>query len=315
MFAKPADQFGADEGDLSAGHAFATMTPEPIDPTSHCFDLDNILFNPESANQVYPLTLDRMVREVSMEATRSRAGVLIYVHGYWNSLDRSVSAAAAIARNIAFGGPVIAFSWPSQDSPDAYSADKEIVPYSSFAFARLIRELAHANVPIYVVAHSAGSTTAIMGLYQLLVSDAAQVKPIRQVVLAAPDFNVERFEKFYLAMSEKMGFQTTVYFSRDDRAIWAAMKVTDGKLRLGRDPDTVMGRSAAIEFVDVAEAAATEVTRHRYLFVSKPVLRDLSRILLSGESAAQRGLDIAGEGGLRHYKLPTLVSQGRPAQK
>jgi alpha-beta hydrolase superfamily lysophospholipase len=167
--------------------------------------------------------LDRLTRHLASSDGR----VLVFVHGYNTTFGEAADRALRVRALSGFGGPVIAFAWPSQGRISRYTWDEENAlwtqPYFDQLLLALLRE-PRVN-EIVLVAHSMGNRIALRSLAEVeRVERAAAAAKIRNVVLAAPDVDREIFERDYLAMLARADRRTTLYVSRVDRPLrgsWA----------------------------------------------------------------------------------------------
>ena len=117
--------------------------------------------------------LDTERFQASAKALAQRAKLypktaLVFVHGFGTTFDFALARAAQIGRDIAFDGPIFAFSWPSQGliDPVAYAADERTAAASAGHLAAFLAEAAQASgaEKLHIVAHSMGSQVLLMAL-------------------------------------------------------------------------------------------------------------------------------------------------------
>lgn len=197
-----------------------------------------------------PLLVEREAWLARLRAQLPAQGgpVLLYVHGYNNSFRDAIDRAKRLRDLSAFGGPVIAFSWPSQARVSRYGWDEENAlwtqPYFDDLLLALIREPKVSEVVL--VAHSMGNRIALRSLFEAERAEPSlAAAEIRKVILASPDVDRAIFERDYLTMLGRGLRRTTIYASRVDRALRASWAV-HGYVRVGdsgcRFVDVLRGR-------------------------------------------------------------------------
>ena len=188
--------------------------------------------------------LDRLRRTLPADGR-----VLVYIHGYNTSFAAAGDRTASIRE--LFGGPVIAFSWPSQAKVSRYTWDEENALWTQPYFDDLIAMLlAEPRVhEIILVAHSMGNRVALRTLMEMeRLHPADTALKIRNLILAAPDIDRAIFERDYRDVLVRGHRRTTVYVSRVDRPLRASWTV-HGYGRVGNSGATSLtcegGGSAA----------------------------------------------------------------------
>src|SRR6185312_8253 len=141
--------------------------------------------------------------------------------------------------------PVL-FTWPSRGSILAYGYDRESNTYSRNALETTLRAL--ASDPdvgeISILAHSMGNWVTLEALRQMAIRDGRVAPKIKNVLLAAPDVDVDLFRESILDMG-KVHPNFTLFVSQDDRALAISRRIWGDAVRLGAiDPDQEPYRSA-----------------------------------------------------------------------
>jgi esterase/lipase superfamily enzyme len=241
---------------------------------------------------VVPLDTDAARREMAEKLqASSRNSLLVFVHGYYTGFREAAMRTAQLAHDLKFPGVPFFFSWPSAAQLLGYLQDAEAAQLSEAAFEQLLDELSQLPVSdIYVVAHSMGSR--IVGQALKTRTDRGKQTPhLRELLLAAPDINVEVFRTIVAPkLAAMQGTRTTIYASSSDLALRLS-KVMHGFKRVGETADTYPG----LETIDASSAAL--VTRgygHSYLMDSPSLLKDIQTIIQQKFSPKQRGLNEIG---------------------
>uniref|UniRef100_UPI001C452783 alpha/beta hydrolase n=1 Tax=Variovorax sp. dw_308 TaxID=2721546 RepID=UPI001C452783 len=149
------------------------------------------------ANPEHHVTLGETYRSMQIDEWRielarqagpfGNTGVLLFVHGYNNSFQEAAKRAGQLAYDLAFPGPVVLFSWPSDGDPLAYVRDEQKALTAWRQTARVLDELSRLapNVKVNVVAHSMGNRVFTQGMSELLKLRPGADAAFAQIVLAS----------------------------------------------------------------------------------------------------------------------------------
>ncbi len=175
------------------------------------------------------------------DAANLRKGrVLLYVHGYRETLATTARDAVQIGAMGNFDGPIIHYSWPSQGNLLSYAVDETNMYWDERNFRNFLAKLARTEwvKEIVVVSHSLGARLVIPAIdYVDRTSTDADSSNISNIVLAAPDVDREDFERdiaeeVLAARRVNNDRHVTVYASLSDRAL-ALSRAVHGYPRLG----------------------------------------------------------------------------------
>ena len=173
-------------------------------------------------------------------ANRRQGRVLLYVHGFRETIDSSSKDAAQIAALTAFDGPVILYSWPSQGKLLSYAVDETNMYWDERNFRRFLQKLAKEDwvKEIVVVGHSLGARLVIPAIeYVDANSSSADSSNISNIILTSPDVDREDFERditeeVLAARRVNNDRRITAYVSGKDKAL-AISRGLHGYPRLG----------------------------------------------------------------------------------
>jgi esterase/lipase superfamily enzyme len=228
--------------------------------------------------------------------------LLVFVHGYNTSFRDAAMRTAQMAYDLQFPGLALFFSWPSAGSVIRYWQDEEAAQLSEIILDKLLDDLAQLPATeIYLVAHSMGNR--IVG--QALQSRRSHIKQLREVLLAAPDVNVDIFRT---RMAPKLAAwrattRTTIYAASSDIALKAS-KWVHGFRRVGETEGGVF-TYPGLETVDASSAAsATRAYGHLYIVDSPSVLKDIRAIIERNQPAGKRGLSAVGSLPNQYWRFP-----------
>lgn len=175
------------------------------------------------------------------DAANLRKGrVLLYVHGYRETLQTTARDAVQIGAMSNFDGPIIHYSWPSQGNLLSYAVDETNMYWDQRNFRNFLTTLARAEwvKEIVIVSHSLGARLVTPAVeYVDRTSTNADSSNISNIILASPDVDREDFERdiaeeVLAARRVNNDRRVTVYASLSDRAL-AVSRAVHGYPRLG----------------------------------------------------------------------------------
>ena len=175
------------------------------------------------------------------DAANLRNGrVLLYVHGYRETLQTTARDTVQIGAMSNFDGPIIHYSWPSQGNLLSYAVDETNMYWDQRNFRNFLTTLARAEwvKEIVIVSHSLGARLVTPAVeYVDRTSTNADSSNISNIILASPDVDREDFERdiaeeVLAARRVNNDRRVTVYASLSDRAL-AVSRAVHGYPRLG----------------------------------------------------------------------------------
>jgi esterase/lipase superfamily enzyme len=252
------------------------------DPEKHVVLLST---KSESAADFYRDVAARVAESTSRQA-------LVFVHGFNQTFEDATRRTAQIAYDLAFDGPAIAFSWPSQGSVLDYLKDQRNADLSAQSLERLLTQLKGSakQITVHVVAHSMGNRVLARALEHLGESvQTSGPKPVREVALMAPDIDAALFRQAagkIAASAERV----TLYASAQDSALQAARTLA-GYPRAG-DAGQNLVVVPGIQTVD-ASSVQTSVLGlgHSYYADNSTILSDLFALIRGRRPDERFGLE------------------------
>ncbi|MCO5164022.1 MAG: alpha/beta fold hydrolase [Mesorhizobium sp.] len=194
---------------------------------------------------------------------------LIYVHGYNYSFQESLFQVAKIVANGKLTETPILFSWPSAGSVTGYVADKDAAIYARDDLVKLLGDLKkhRAKSRVTLFGHSMGAWLVVEALRQLKISGRDDIlQRIDQVVLAAPDIDVDLFKRQVESIGSLVR-PIVVLNSTDDRVLAISSRIGGSRVRIGSIGEAnaalhKMVANGAIEIVDLSALPAPDRTNH-----------------------------------------------------
>ncbi|MGF6859465.1 esterase/lipase superfamily enzyme [Rhodobacteraceae bacterium MBR-64] len=201
-----------------------------------------------------------------------RGQIGLYVHGYNTSYQEALYRLAQLATDAQLDGTPVLFSWPSEGQVAAYLADRDGADFSRDALVALLSDLTAGrsrNDPVIVLSHSMGGRLTMEALRQLKLTGRGDVLDRVEVILAAPDIDIDLFRN-QIATVGKLRHPITVLTASDDRALRLSARLAARRTRLGqldvRDPDVQkLAVDTGIRIVDITALPAGEDTHNRYV--------------------------------------------------
>ena len=197
----------------------------------------------EIARNVAPIFSDTQQwwTRLAEQMGTSDGRVLLYVHGYNESFYTSSRDTAQIARLAEFTGPVIQYSWPSQNALLKYPVDETNMYWDERNFRRFLMQLARlgSTKEIILVSHSLGARLVLPSVeYVDRNVSNSDSSVISNIILVSPDVDTQDFEREIAEeiLSERRvrnDRRITVYASMNDRALSLSDNI-HGYPRLGR---------------------------------------------------------------------------------
>lgn len=232
----------------------------------------------------------KSLSQIAAEYTGNAA--LLFVHGYNMDFMEAAHRTAQIAYDIPFNGPAGFFSWPSSGTFSAYPRDIEVADASLNKFQMFIEDLLEKTgiEQLHIIAHSMGNRL-LTACFDKLASKQnynAQLKVIREIILAAPDLDQDVFLNNILPNFKTIGNNRTLYVSDKDKALRMSELMRGGLPRLGS-----CGRNLFVaQGVDTIDASNIESdgTKHSYVFEADRVLGDLFHLFGYGKGPQYRRL-------------------------
>jgi len=202
--------------------------------------------------------------------------VAVFVHGYNYSYQEALFRTAQIAADARNLSPPILFSWPSAASVTGYVTDRDAALYSRAELERLLGALARDSrvKRIELFSHSMGGFLSMEAAVQLKLQGRGDVMGKLQIVLAAPDIDVDVFRSQLRDLGH-MQAPITLLVSKTDWALTISSVIGGERPRIGRlDIDDPTIRQAAIahhvNIIDVTSAASSDGLGHdRYAALAR----------------------------------------------
>ncbi|MEM1444214.1 MAG: alpha/beta hydrolase, partial [Verrucomicrobiota bacterium] len=212
---------------------------------------------------------------------------LLFVHGFNVPFDDAVRRTGQIAFDLDFAGVALTFSWPSQGSLKAYTIDEANAEWAVPHLTQFLMDLQEKTEieKIHVIAHSMG--TRVLSYALANARDEGFDLDLQNVILAAPDIDVDVFKDQILPKITEASDTLTMYASSDDTALKVSQTI-HGVARLGLSGDSILV-APGMDTVN-ASGIDTSMLGHGYYGSHKVVVTDIFNLVIKGLEPPRRKL-------------------------
>lgn len=215
--------------------------------------------------------------------------VLVFIHGFNNRFEDSVYRFAQIVHDSEVHSAPVLVTWPSRGSLLAYGYDRESTNYTRNVLESLFQYLAADKEikEVSILAHSMGNWLTLEALRQMAIRNDGLPAKFKNVMLAAPDVDVDVFR----SQIDDMGAQRprfTLFVSQDDRALAFSRRVWGDIPRLGSiNPETEPYKQELadneITVIDLTKVKAGDGMHHGKFAESPEVVRLIGARISDGQ--------------------------------
>lgn len=240
--------------------------------------------------------------EIAAGRVRDGGNVVVYVHGYNISFEKSCRNAALFQRALGLQDRLVLFSWPADGNVLNYTLDEADLEWSVGPLEYGLKELVERLGPgqADVVAHSLGARGVVRALSRIGCGGVSGPL-LDELVLMAPDIDTAIFQQ-ELPTLRPLAKRITLYASENDRALWLSHEV-HGYPRLGEAGEQLM-LMEGVETIDVSAVGLQRISGHLYHLFNPAVTADLERLLHTGNPAGERpGLEAAQLDGKPYWRM------------
>ena len=224
----------------------------------------------------------------------------MFVHGFNNKFGDAVFRFAQIVHDSGAEVVPLLFTWPSRGSLWAYGYDRESISVSRDGLEYVLATLAHDSTvsEVTILSHSMGNMLTLETLRQMAIRNRRLSPKIANVMLAAPDVDVDVFRSAIASIPDPRP-NFTLLLSRDDHALAVSRRVWGDLARLGAiDPQQEPYRSqlAALKVttIDLTQHETNDPLNHGK-FASSPELVRLIGGRLETDKIGESGREGVGE--------------------
>jgi esterase/lipase superfamily enzyme len=235
-------------------------------------------------------------------AASATGSVVVFVHGYNYSFERTCLMVTPLQRALSGKSPVVMLSWPADGNPASYIPDQVDVEWSVPFLAGFIAGLSDTfgAAKVHILAHSLGSRGIIYALERLR-ADRGSTPLIAQLILLAPDFDAQTFTSL-LPRLQPLTSRITLYASDSDTPLMVSRQI-NGYPRLG-EAGEYLTVTHGMETIDVSGIGRNQILGHEYFYYQPLVTADLVELLTTGKAAGERaGLSVHNKNDMRYWEI------------
>ncbi len=232
--------------------------------------------------------------------------ILVFVHGFNTTFEDASRRTAQLAYDMAFDGPTILYSWPSQGSmnPISYNKDGRNAALTAPHLEEFLKQVVAKSgaTTVDLIAHSMGNRPVTQALRDFAMENPNMKKPMfNQVALMAPDVDAALFKQMSPEM-EHAASRITLYASSRDAALKAS-EFFAGYERAGQSEPHLL----VLKGMDTVDASAVDTSLlgfyHSYFADSTSVLSDLFHDFLGAPAASRVGLQAVVTAAGKYWKF------------
>jgi len=217
-------------------------------------------------------------RETLLQQLRSDdcgGSVGVFVHGYNHSFQEALFRLVQMSADAQVRECALLFSWPSSARAIDYMGDRDSADYSRQALADLMTDLVQEPrlEAVTIFAHSMGARLTMESLRQLRQSGEDNVLDRLEVILVAPDIDLDLFRE-QVEVVGSMKTPLAVLVAPDDQALRLSQRLSGNRPRLGTlrvgDPRvSAAAEAAGIQIIDIGDIPATRLAHDRYVALAR----------------------------------------------
>lgn len=226
-----------------------------------------------------------LAEKLAESETGERQG-LVFLHGYSNTFEDAAIRAAQIGYDLRFPGETAFYSWPSQGSLAGYPADESAIEGCEHFISQFLIDFSQKTKveKLHILAHSMGNRGLLRALQRIAANVAEHGVRFGQIVLAAPDVDVDTFRSLSHVYRD-LGQRTTLYVSPKDNAV-AASRWLHRFDRVGLSPPVTI--VDGIDTVEVPKFDFCDLLGHGYYAEAEGLLHDIYELIRHNPSPAER---------------------------
>lgn len=286
-------EFGRERGELSVGMADVAIPPNHVIGRTEAPSMFRFEWSEDERKHIAfrgtrPLGNDAFIQQLNVAVEQSPAKrLMIFVHGYNVDFPEAARGLAQFSTDLKFDGPVLLFSWPSQNTLMGYAKDATNADWSQTQLTRVITDVLDRTdaTQIFLVAHSMGSAALTRAYTNVINERPLDIYRVQHMVLVAPDMDADIFRHEVAPRLASARTPVTLYASSGDRALMAS-KTFNGYPRAG-DSGEGLVIVPGVETVDASDASSGFLG-HSYFMEDRRIMEDIYAILTSGQASDKR---------------------------
>ncbi|MEZ5798652.1 MAG: alpha/beta fold hydrolase [Paracoccaceae bacterium] len=184
---------------------------------------------------------------------RGQRDVVIYVHGFNNTMAESVYRVAQMHYDLKVPGVAVHYAWPSRGSPLGYVYDRDSALFGRDGLEELLHQVAQAGARrVVIVAHSMGGALTMETLRQVAIrNDRAVTRSLGGVILISPDLDVDLFRAQARAMGG-LPQPFLIFGNHKDTVLNLSSRIAGNPERLGNLSDLTPIADLQVTYLDTS---------------------------------------------------------------
>jgi esterase/lipase superfamily enzyme len=200
---------------------------------------------------------EAFIREINRELAKRPPGqreLMLFVHGYNNTTSDAILRLAQFVEDTDFNGIPVLFTWASAANASRYVYDLNSALVARGQVKHLSDILGRTNASsVNIFAHSMGSLLVMEGLVDAQLSGRlGQKKRIDNLLLAAPDIDLDLFRTQVALLPPWLLERTYIFVSEDDSALRFSRRIAGGVPRVGAADAEELG-TFGVTVIDLSE--------------------------------------------------------------
>jgi esterase/lipase superfamily enzyme len=172
-----------------------------------------------------------------MAKPKGQRSVFLFIHGYNTLFAEGLYRFTQFVHDSGNEGVPVLFTWASRGQVQDYVYDLNSALVARSALQETVTDLVNSKAErIFILAHSMGNWLLLETARQISPGDRQKLaRKIDQVVLAAPDIDIDVFKEQLRAMGRtgKPSKPLIILVSQDDRALGLSRRIAGNKARVG----------------------------------------------------------------------------------
>ncbi|MGI9367310.1 MAG: alpha/beta hydrolase [Ruegeria sp.] len=239
----------------------------PPDPEKHFAIIEPTVYSSPNA---FVRALDSSL----LSLPTSDRNILFFVHGYNTTISDAILRLAQFVEDTQYDGIPVLVSWAPAAKPlqNVYGLNSALAARSDFLEASKIVTRSKAN-QVDLLAHSMGAFLTMEAISQAeLKGEFNRSRRLRNVILAAPDIDIEVFKK-QLELISHNNQEFFVLISADDGALNFSKAISGGVDRVGAADAAALSK-LGVTVIDLSKVADSKSGSHSK-FVGSPEIVQL----------------------------------------
>jgi len=250
----------------------------PPDPTKEFAIIQPLVYDTSAA---FVQALNQSLSKLP----RQEQNILLFVHGYNNTISDSILRIAQFVEDTDFTGVTVLFSWASAAKTTHYVYDLNSAFTARSKLLEVAEILAKTNaVGFDLVAHSMGALVAMEAIVQAnLAKVYNRSGRLQNVLLAAPDIDIDLF-RAQMSQIPRTNLNYYILVSDDDHALSFSEMISGGVKKVG-SANAVELAEMGVTVIDISQIDDSSSGAHSKFAGSPEIVQLIGQSLKLGHLA------------------------------